>query len=129
MRILLAAGLPLVFCADTAWAGEPLSMGSAILQTTWALLVVVGLILIIYGIARKRLGFSRLQGSAIRVLEVRSVMPKTAVALVAVRDRELVLGIGGNGQITLLADLAGPVGQQDFAATLARHQQAEAEEP
>ncbi len=85
-------------------AAESLSAGSAVLQMTWALAVVVGLILIIYALARRRLGPAALRGGAINIVELRHVMPKTSLVLVEVRGRELLLGISG-GNIELLADL------------------------
>ncbi|HFQ89776.1 MAG TPA: flagellar biosynthetic protein FliO [Desulfobulbus sp.] len=89
-----------------AGAAEDLSMGSAVLQMAWALAVVVGLILIIYALARRRFGPAVLRGGAISIVELRHIMPKTSLALVEVRGRELLLGVSA-GNITLLADLSG----------------------
>ncbi|HEB49703.1 MAG TPA: flagellar biosynthetic protein FliO [Desulfobulbus sp.] len=101
--LLLSA---LLLAPATAGAAEQLSMGSAVLQMVWALAVVVGLILIIYGLARRRFGVAALRGGAINIVELRHVMPKTSLALVEVRGRELLIGISA-GNITLLADLSG----------------------
>ncbi len=93
--------------ADTPFAG------SAILQMTWALLVVCGLILVLYGLARKRFLPGRLRQGTIEVLELRQVMPKTGLARIRVDGRELLIGISA-GNISLLTELdsTGP-GEQD----------------
>lgn len=97
-------------------------MGSGLLRMLWALLIVIGIILIIFGLARKRFGIGRLQEGNIKVLELRHIMPKTTLALVEVRGRVLLLGIGG-GRITLLADYAETsIETTDFDALLAEQQ-------
>jgi flagellar protein FliO/FliZ len=95
-------------------------MGSALLQTTWALLLVVGLILAIYGIAKKRLSLGKIGGSAIKVVELRPIMPKSTLALVEIRGKEYLLGISANG-IHLIADVSGDanVAKPDFESLLA----------
>ncbi|WP_456388212.1 FliO/MopB family protein [Desulfolithobacter sp.] len=80
------------------------SLGSSALQMVWALLVVVGLILVIYAIARKRMGLGHSGRGVIKIREIRHLQPKASIVLVEVRDRELLLGVG-NGQIELLADM------------------------
>ena len=99
---LLAAAFA---AADAFAAGQP-TMSAALLRTTWALLVVLGLILALYGLARKRLILGKTSGSAIKIIEMRPLMTKTTLALVEVRGRELLLGISANG-IHCLADLSG----------------------
>ena len=87
-------------------------MASAALQTLWALLVVIGLILALYALARKRFALGGLGGGSIKVIEMRPLLPKTTLALVEVRGREYLLGISA-GNIQLLADLsAAPPGPQ-----------------
>lgn len=103
-RILL---ISLLLIPAPAMAGDSLAMGSAIVQMVWALLVVVGIILILFAIARKRFGLGQAGPGAIKIVEMRHLMPKSTLALVEVRDRELLLGIGG-GKIELLADLSNP---------------------
>lgn len=80
-------------------------MTNAALQTLWALLVVVGLILALYALARKRFALGSLGGGNIKVIEMRPLLPKTSLALVEVRGREYLLGISA-GTIHLLADLS-----------------------
>jgi flagellar protein FliO/FliZ len=98
----------LFFLPSTSFASDPapFSMGSALLQTAWALLVVIGLILALYGLARKRLQlFGRATGGVIRVVEMRSLNPRSTLALVEVRGQEFLLGIGASG-IHLIAELS-----------------------
>ncbi len=103
-----------------ALAAEPPSMGAALLQASWALLVVAGLILAIYGLARKRLMLGKAGGSAIKIIELRPLMPKSTLALVEVRGKEYLLGISANG-IHLLADCSGATeGKPDFQTLLAK---------
>jgi flagellar protein FliO/FliZ len=110
----------LVLSPATALAADPPSMGAAALQVTWALLVVVGLILAIYGIARKRLLLGKMGGNAIKIIEIRPLMPKSTLALVEVRGKEYLLGISANG-IHLLADFSGDAaGRPDFQSLLAK---------
>ena len=96
-------------------------MANAALQTLWALLIVAGLILAIYALARKRLFSGKLGGNHIRVIEMRPLLPKATLALVEVRGREYLLGING-GNIQLLADLsaASPTNESDFPGILAK---------
>lgn len=103
----------------TALAAEPPSMGAALLQASWALLVVAGLILAIYGLARKRLMLGKAGGSAIKVIELRPLMPKSTLALVEVRGKEYLLGISAGG-IHLLADCSNETeAKPDFQTLLA----------
>ncbi len=86
-----------------ALASEPISMGSELLRTAWALLVVIGLILCIYGLLRKRFGLGALQQGNIKVVEIKHIMPKSSIALVEVNNRRLLIGVTSGG-INLLAD-------------------------
>jgi flagellar protein FliO/FliZ len=106
MHMISIVSLLLVLPA-TACAGDTntFSMGSALLQTAWALLVVIGLILALYGLARKRLLFTRVTGGVIQVVEMRALNPRSSVALVEVRGQEFLVGVGASG-IHLIAELA-----------------------
>ena len=101
----LAFTCALLLLPASAWPAESPSMGSAVMQMLWALLIVIGLILIIYGIAKKRFGLGNMQTGAIKVIEIRHIMPKTSLALIEVRGKELLIGIGA-GRIELLADFS-----------------------
>lgn len=107
---------------STGLAAETASMTNAALQTIWALLIVIGLILALYALARKRLVLGKLGGSAIRVIEMRPLLPKASLALVEVRGREYLLGINA-GNIQLLADLSAiePANNSDFSSLLAEN--------
>jgi len=111
----------LILWPTSAWASLPPDMASALLRTGWALLVVIGLILALYGLSKKRLSLGKTGGNAIKVIELRPVQPKATLALVEVRGREYLLGIGSDS-IHLLADLsAEPAGKPaDFSAILAQ---------
>ena len=104
MRCLGLVSALILLAADAFAAGQP-AMSAALLRTTWALLVVVGLILALYGLARKRLNLGARRGSIINIVEVRPLMTKTTLALVEVRGRELLLGVSASG-IHCLADLS-----------------------
>lgn len=107
----------------TALAAEPPGMSSALLQMSWALLVVVGLILAIYGLAKKRWFLGKIRGNAIKIIELRPLMPKSTLALVEVRGKEYLLGISAE-KIHLIdtfpRDTAGD--KPDFASLLAEQQ-------
>ncbi len=111
----------LLFLPTIAFSAESMSMGSALLKMLWALLIVAGLILVIYAIGRKRMGMGQMQKGVIKIIELRHIMPKSTLALVEVRGRQLLLGIGG-GRIELLADVSAQTKeevQKNFDAILA----------
>ena len=87
-----------------ALAADSVLPGSVLLQTLWALLVVCGLILILYGLAKKRFLPRRIQAGRIEVLEVRHIMPKTSLARIRVGEQELLIGISAT-TISLLSEL------------------------
>jgi len=90
---------------QTATAAAEMSDTSAYLRLTWGLLIVLGIILIFYALAKKR--FSLLNSSEknlIKVLEIRHLMPKKSVCLIEVRGREYLLGIGAEN-VSLIAGL------------------------
>jgi flagellar protein FliO/FliZ len=108
---------------------DPPSPFAATLRLIWGLLIVLGILLVIYALAKKKLSF--LQGGngkgAITIVEMRHLMPRKSLCLVNVRGREYLLGLS-NEQINLIAALDLPVStpgfaespvHTDFAATLA----------
>lgn len=106
MRFLLFL-LPLI-SAGQAFAAEteqPFATGSLFVQLIWGLLVVIGLILVLYAFAKKRFAFGNLKPGSIKILEMRHIMPKAGIALIEVRNRTFLLGIG-NDRVELLADLS-----------------------
>jgi len=60
-----------------------------------ALVVVLGVILMLYALSRKKPGlFSPARAGAIKVVETRYLGPKKALCLVEVRGEEYLLGMG-----------------------------------
>lgn len=60
-----------------------------------ALILVLGIVLLFYYISRKGFGFlPATKSGAIKILEVRHLMPKKSLFLVEIRGRELLLGVG-----------------------------------
>jgi flagellar protein FliO/FliZ len=104
MRLLLS---PIIFCLSvtSAFAGteSPFSL-SATLRLFWGLLIVLGVLLIVYALAKRKLSFLNASGSkgAITIIEMRHLMPRKSLCLVKVRGREYLLGLG-NDQINLIA--------------------------
>ena len=120
MRALAAL---LLLVPAPALGADSLPVGRMLLQTGWALLLVVGLILALYGIARRRLTGLRTAAGVIRVVEMRPLTPRATLALVAVRDREYLLAVGQSGA-TLIAQVRGEAdpGPPDFQAVLAEQE-------
>ncbi|HHD63735.1 MAG TPA: flagellar biosynthetic protein FliO [Desulfobulbaceae bacterium] len=92
-------------------AAESLDMGSALMQMLWALLIVIGIILTIFALVKKRFSIGRTGTENINVLEIRHIMPKTSLALVEVHGKFMLLGIGA-GRISLLADCPQQAGSE-----------------
>ncbi len=79
---------------------------SAGLRMFWGLLVVLGILLIIYAIMRKKLSFIKHNdNSAIKIKEIRHLMPKKSLCLVEVGNQEYLLGLG-NDTITLISPVS-----------------------
>ncbi|WP_457576613.1 flagellar biosynthetic protein FliO [Desulfomarina sp.] len=94
--------------ADAASLDQQVELGSlnSYFRMICGLLVVLGLILILYGLFKRR--FSLLQqnsSKAIRILEIKPLMAKKALCLVEIRGEEHLLGIGAN-EVTHLAVLS-----------------------
>lgn len=104
MRLILAF---IIFClpATSAFAGTESSFS---LSTTFrlfsGLLIVFGVLLVVYALAKKKLSFFNAGGgkSAITIIETRHLMPRKSLCLVKVRGQEFLLGLG-NDQINLIA--------------------------
>lgn len=104
-----------------AQAAEMDSMGSMLGKTIWALLVVVGLILILYGLMRKKMGYGNTRSNNIKVIEIRPIMPKNTLALIEVQGKKLLIGISSNGMY-LLSDLPLPAKNPQFQEVLREKQ-------
>ncbi len=114
----LSTALTLTLIADCAMAAstDP-SLASAGLRMFWGLLVVLGLLLIIYGLARKRLSLLHSsKTSRIKILEIRHLMAKKSLCLVEVAGQEYLLGLS-NETITLLSSIDNNE-RHNFSATL-----------
>lgn len=111
IAILILATPSLVFGADTP------TMGSMLLKMTWALCIVAGLILILYGLLRRKMGLPASgRGTAIKIIEVKPIMYKNALALIQVHDREMLVGISQNG-IHMLSEVTTPTGAPQSRST------------
>ena len=74
-------------------------------RVIWGLLIVLGIILLLYGLLRKRFSLlSSLPDKEIKVLEIKPLMGKKALCLVEVRGTEYLLGIS-ESQISKIATL------------------------
>ncbi|HIQ36989.1 MAG TPA: flagellar biosynthetic protein FliO [Desulfocapsa sulfexigens] len=81
---------------------------SASLRMIWGLLIVSGVLLVIYGLMRKRLSFAKSNSkSRIQIREIRHLMPKKSLCLVEVGGKEFLLGLGTEN-ISLIATLDTP---------------------
>lgn len=114
--------LTLTLLPVQAWAADSPTMTETLLRTAWALLVVIGLILALYGLSKKRFFLNKHGSKVITIIELRPLQPKSTLALVEVRGREYLLGVSANS-INLLADLsdkpAPPMKSTDFSTLLA----------
>lgn len=113
----LPATLLVLLTPQPATAAAGMSDMAAYLRLTWGLLIVLGIMLILYALVRKR--FSLLHSpekSAIKVLEIRHLMPKKSLCLIEVKGREYLLGISAEN-ISLIASLSA-VPENSFAAIL-----------
>jgi len=98
-----------VTAADAASSSQVSELGSlnSYFRMIWGLLVVLGLILILYGLFKRRFSLLHQTSSkkAIKILEIKPLMAKKALCLVEVRGEEHLLGISAN-DITHLAALS-----------------------
>lgn len=88
------------------------------LRMVWGLLVVLGILLVTYGLMRKRFSFSQSNAkSRIKIKEIRHLMPKKSLCLVEVGEQEYLLGLSAES-ITLLSAIEKEK-TRDFNTTLA----------
>jgi flagellar protein FliO/FliZ len=100
-------------CGATLAAGDAASY----FRVIWGLLIVLGIILILYGILRKR--FSLLAtgtNQEIKIIEIKPLMGKKSLCLINVKGQEHLLGVSGD-RITHIAALT-PQPQSSFAEVL-----------
>jgi len=73
----------------------------------WGLLIVLGILLLLYGLLKKRFSLLGNDGRReIQVVEIRPLMGKKALCLVTVKGQEFLLGLSGD-RITHLATISG----------------------
>jgi len=113
LNLLLLLPTP-ALAADTAVSGW---LGSS-MRMLGGLVLVLGLVLVIFAISRRRLALpgSRRSEQLIKVLEMRHFGPKRSLALVEVKGEELLLGLGGD-RINLVCRLDNEP-DSSFSATL-----------
>lgn len=104
-----------------AHAAEIHSMSSMLGKTLWALFIVIGLILILYALVRKKIGYGSTGSNNIKVIEIKPIVPKNTLALIEVQGKELLIGISSNG-MHLLADLSSPAKDRQFQEVLKEKQ-------
>ena len=78
-------------------SAENFTLLNSSLKMIWGLLIVLGILLIIYGLVKKRV--SLLQGGVkgiIKIIESRHLMPKKSLFLIEVRGKEYLVGSGGD---------------------------------
>ncbi len=104
--------------ADAALAAStPMVEIESYFKVIWGLIVVLGIILALYGLLRKR--FSLLANTPeknIKILEIKPIMGRKALCLITVKGNEYLLGISGD-RINHLATLPNKT-ELSFAATL-----------
>ncbi|WP_028579357.1 FliO/MopB family protein [Desulfogranum japonicum] len=110
-----------IFVANPAYCADEYGMAAMSLKMGTALLIVVGLILVLYALAVKKIIPHQKTGKYIQILEMRHMMHKSSLALVKVRDTELLLSISPNG-IQRLAELEKDSTQKEFAELLDENQ-------
>ena len=115
---LLAA--PAVQAASSGQADEI----AAYFRLLWGLLAVVGILLVLYAIVKKRFSIFNTRGNnAIKVLEIRPLQPRKALCLIEVRGKEYLLGLSAD-HISLIAALDQPPAGS-FGSILSTAQQQE----
>ncbi len=78
---------------------------SASLRMIWGLLIVSGILLIIYGLMKKKLPFGQRDSkSRIKIKEIRHLMPKKSLCLIEIDGKEFLLGLGTES-VSLITEL------------------------
>ena len=96
---------------------ESTDLISSSFRVIWGLLIVLGIILLLYGLLRKRFSLlSSLPDKEINVIEIKPLMGKKALCLVEVRGKEYLIGIS-ESQISNIATIS-PKKASNFKETL-----------
>lgn len=116
---LLSLGMVAFSPENIYGADAELDVMGSYFRVVWGLLVVLGVILILYGILKKRFSlFNTPTSQSIKVIEMKPLMSKKALCLVEVKGEEYLLGLSGD-RITHIATI-GAGKKSSFAATLSR---------
>lgn len=98
--IVLLPGLAQAAGSDSSSLGIDVTGGfgmASYFRMLWGLLIVLGIMLILYGLLRKRFSLlHRGNGGEIKVREVKPLMGKKALCLVEVRGQSMLLGLSGD---------------------------------
>jgi flagellar protein FliO/FliZ len=121
--------LPLwiLFFPAELWAAslEPTDLFFSGLKMFIGMIVVVGLMLLVYVLNRKGIGFLKKDRTGrINIVEMRHLGGRKMLCMVEVKGRELLLGLG-NDHIDFLYDFSDSPAHTDFANELQRHVEAE----
>jgi flagellar protein FliO/FliZ len=125
MKTAFASAIIVLLCFSTVFAESTKHQGlydnSDVLtnsfRVVWGLLIVLGIMLLLYGLLRKR--FSLLSSSPdkqINIIEIKPLMGKKALCLVEIRGKEYLLGIS-ESNISNIATLPAKK-NQSFSETL-----------
>lgn len=99
-------------------AAESFTILNSSLKMIWGLLVVLGILLIIYGLVKKRVNLLHGGGKGeIKVIETRHLMPKKSLFLIEVRGQEFLIG-SGSDSLSLIAPLNDPIAPTSFDSIL-----------
>ena len=114
MKLTLPATLSLLLFCTTCYAEVAKDMSllggnsdilASSFRVVWGLLIVLGVILLLYGLLRKRFSlFASMPDKEIKVIEIKPLMGKKAICLIEVRGTEYLLGIS-ESQISNIATL------------------------
>ncbi len=96
-----------LFFSNAIAATETLIDSSSLLRLIWGLLVVLGLLLIIYAIAKKKMSFLQNPGKGIiKIIEVKHLLPKKSLYLIEVRGQEYLIA-SNQDSLSLISPIAG----------------------
>jgi flagellar protein FliO/FliZ len=88
------------------------------------MIIVVGIMLLVYALNRKGIGFLKKNKSdRIKIMEMRHLGGRKMLCMVEVKGRELLLGLG-NERIDFLYDFSGSPTNTIFEKELQRHAEA-----
>jgi len=104
--LLQALFVLLAMCPLPALGASQNTIGAdSYFRMIWGLLVVLGVILLLYGLLRKRFSIlSSPEGKLIKVIEMKPLGPRKMLCLVEVKGEEFLLGVNGDN-ISHLATL------------------------